>query len=160
MKLSMLCACLCFPRSRPSFSAVLLLISAIEHHVSNSTLIRCPFSLWYSTISIIGWVPLAGFLGYLLDGVPALGSPFFRFRDAPHTIVKAPGCGSSWPLKNPIPSPPIMGSQRWSPLFPPPLLTVVLRWSFLPVPRIIFFSLRTPLMFFMVQVAEPCRALC
>ena len=156
----MLCACLCFCRFRPSFLVVSLLISAIEHPVSNSTLIRCPFSPWYSIISITGRVPLAGFLGFLLDGVPALGSPLFRFRDAPHTIVKAPGCGGSWPLKNPILSPPIIGSQHWFPLFRPPLLSVVSRWYFLPVPRIIFFSLRKLLMFSMVQVAEPCPTLC
>jgi len=156
----MLCACLCFCRFRSSFSVVFSLISAIEHPVSNSTLIRCPFSPWYSTILITGWVLLADFLGFLLDGVPALGSLLFRFRDAPHTIVKALGCGGSWPLKNPIPSPPIMGPQPWSPLFRPPLLSVVSRWAFLPVPRIVFFSLRKLLMFSMVQVAEPCRALC
>jgi len=156
----MLCARLCFRSFRPSLSAVFLLISAIQHPVSNSTLIRYPFSPWYSTISITGRVPLAGFLGFLLDGAPVLGSPLFRFRDAPHTIVKAPGCGGSWPLKNPIPSPPIMESQRWSPLFRPPLLSVVSRWSLLPVPRIVFFSLQKLLMFSMVQVAEPCRVLC
>jgi len=160
VKLSMLCAYLCFRRFRPSFSVSFSLITAIENSVSNSTLIRCPFSPWYSTISITGRVPLAGFLGFLLDGVPALGSLLFRFREAPHTIVKASGCGSSRPLKNPIPSLPIMGPQRWSPSFRPPLLSVVSRWAFLPVPRIVFFSLRKLPMFSMVQVAEPCRTLC
>jgi len=156
----MLCACLCFRRSRPSLSVAFSLISAIEHPVSNSTLIWCPFSPWYSTISITGQVPLVGFLSFLLDGVPVLGSLFLHFREAPHAIIKASGCGGSWPLKNPIPSLPIMGPQHWSPLFRLPLLSVVSRWAFLPVPQIVFFSLRKLPIFSMVQVAEPCRALC
>ena len=96
----MMRACWCFFRSRPSRPIVCSLIKAIEQPVSSNTLIRCLILSWYSTISITGRVPLQGvLLGFF--GVPALGSEFFRFRDATYIIAWAKGCGGTLPFKNP-----------------------------------------------------------
>jgi len=79
------------------------LISATEQPVSNSTRMGCILPSWYSSIKIIGWLPLAEVLGFL-DEVLALGSSPFRFQDTPHISVKALDGGVVLPPKNPIQS--------------------------------------------------------
>jgi len=58
-------------------------------------------------------------------GVPALGSPFFRFLDSPHIIVEVLGCGCSQPLKNLSRILPTMVLPHSFPWFPLPRLFVV-----------------------------------
>jgi len=113
VQLSMLWACLCFSYSRPSHSTVSSFISAIEQQVSNSARNRVFLSPRCINISITRRVPLSGFRCFL-DGVPALGSSFLRFLDAPHISKDALGCSGSLPPKNPslIPT-----GERWR-LFP------------------------------------------
>jgi len=140
----MLRACWCFFRSRPSRPTVCSLIKAIEQPVSSNALIRCPILPWCSTISIIGRVPLQGvLLGFL--GVPTLGSSFFRFRDAPHIIAWAKGCGGTLPFKNPTRSPPRVVVLRPRPSFR------------LPQPSAACWQVLTPLVLPIVSVFPVLR---
>jgi len=63
------------------------------------------------------------------DGVPALGSPFFRFLYSPHIIVEVLGGGCSRPLKNPSRILPTTVLQHPFPWFPLPRLFVVWLWG-------------------------------
>jgi len=128
----MLRACWCFFRSRPSWPTVRSLIKAIEQPVSSNALIRCLILPWCSTISITGRVPLQGVLLGFFE-VPALGPSFFRFRDAPHIIVWAKGCGRTLPFKNPTRSLPRVVTLRPCPLFRLPQPSAAC-WQVLPPP--------------------------